>query len=86
MYSDLVKNKTFPPLDIPQTIVPIPSTDNYDTGVITRYFIQKANDPNGFVFEVDFNVKVIKLLPILIIFATDATPIEILSPSTVTVD
>jgi len=56
MYSDLVKNKTFPPLDIPQTIVPIPSADNYDTGVITRYFIQKANDPNGFVFEVDFNV------------------------------
>ena len=52
MYSDLVKNKTFPPLDIPQTIVPIPIDDDYDTGVITRYFIQKANDPNGFVFEV----------------------------------
>ena len=46
MYSDLVKNKTFPPLDIPQTIVPMPIDDDYDTGVITRYFIQKANDPN----------------------------------------
>ena len=56
MYSDLVKNKTFPPLDIPQTIVPIPIDDDYDTGVITRYFIQKANDPNGFVFEVNFDI------------------------------
>jgi hypothetical protein len=56
MYSDLVKNKTFPSLDIPQTIVPTPSDEDYDSGVITRYFIQKANDPNGFVFEVDFNV------------------------------
>lgn len=56
MYSDLVKNKTFPPLDIPQTIVPIPIDDDYDVGVITRYFIQKANDPNGFVFEVNFDI------------------------------
>jgi hypothetical protein len=56
MYSDLVKNKTFPSLDIPQTIVPTPLNEDYDSGAITRYFIQKANDPNGFVFEVDFNV------------------------------
>ena len=53
MYKDLIKNKKIPSLDIPNTIVPLPTTTDYENQFIIRYFIQKVNDDNGFVFEVD---------------------------------
>jgi uncharacterized protein with ACT and thioredoxin-like domain len=55
MYSDLVKNKTFYSLEIPKTIVPVPTSNDYESSFIERYFIQKANDVNGFVYEIDIN-------------------------------
>jgi hypothetical protein len=55
MYSDLVKNKTFYSLEIPKTIVPVPTSNDYESSFIERYFIQKANDIHGFVYEIDMN-------------------------------
>ena len=64
MYSDLVKNKTFYSLDVPKTIVPSPTKDDYESSFIERYFIQRTNDINGFVYEIDLNVyNTIKLNP-----------------------
>ena len=40
-------------LNIPTTIVPSPDETDYDNGFIMRYFIRKANDVNGFIFEID---------------------------------
>ena len=64
MYSDLVKNKTYYSLDVPKTIVPSPTKDDYESSFIERYFIQRTNDINGFVYEIDLNVyNTIKLNP-----------------------
>ncbi len=52
MYKDLIKNKEIYSLQLPKTIVPIPTLEDYDNGFIQRYFIQKANDSNGFAYEV----------------------------------
>lgn len=52
MYKDLIKNKTFYSLSTPNTIVPTPTEDDYTIGSIDRYFTQKANDINGFVYEI----------------------------------
>lgn len=52
MYKDLVKNISDFNLQIPNTIVPIPTELDYDNGFIRRYFVQKTNDDNGFIFEV----------------------------------
>lgn len=55
MYTDLVKNKAFYSLSIPSTVVPSPTEDDYSIGSIDRYFTQKANDVNGFVYEISLN-------------------------------
>lgn len=55
MYNDLIKNKELYSLQTPNTIVPFPSENDYDYGSIDRYFTQRANDSNGFVYEVDEN-------------------------------
>jgi hypothetical protein len=55
MYSDLVKNKTFYSLDIPKTIVPSPKPEDYESSFVERYFVQKANDIHGFIYEIDKN-------------------------------
>jgi hypothetical protein len=52
MYKNLVKNISDFDLQLPKTIVPTPSELDYDNGFIRRYFIQKTNDSNGFVFEI----------------------------------
>ena len=39
-------------IQYPNTIVPSPSDDDYAVGFIRRYFIRKANDVNGFTFEI----------------------------------
>jgi len=53
MYTDLIKDKELPSLFIPQTIVPLPTENDYAKGFVERFFTQKANDINGFVYEVD---------------------------------
>jgi hypothetical protein len=52
MYKDIAKNIENFTLQIPKTVIPIPTEFDYDNGFIRRYFIQKTNDSNGFVFEV----------------------------------
>ena len=56
MYSDLINGKTNYSLDFPKTIVPIPSDTDYENGFIERYFTQKVNDKNSYVFEIDKEV------------------------------
>jgi hypothetical protein len=62
------KNKQIYSLDIPRTIVPIPTDDNYSNGIIERYFTQKVNDTNGFVYEINLDTyNELKLNPYWII-------------------
>jgi hypothetical protein len=56
MYKDIAKNIQNFTLQIPKTVIPIPTEFDYDNGFIRRYFIQKTNDSNGFVFEVSEEV------------------------------
>jgi hypothetical protein len=56
MYSDLISGKTNYSLDFPKTIVPIPLDTDYENGFIERYFTQKVNDKNSYVFEIDKEV------------------------------
>ena len=53
MYTDLIKGKITYSLNFPKTIVPSPQTLDYENGFIERYFAQRANDSNAFVFEID---------------------------------
>ena len=53
MYRDLINNKTDYSFSNPKTIVPIPKETDYETGFMQRYYCQKINDLNGFVFEID---------------------------------
>ena len=53
MYTDLINNKTNYSFSNPETIVPILNETNYGTGFLSRYYCQKINDLNGFVFEID---------------------------------
>jgi hypothetical protein len=56
MYKEIAKNIENFTLQIPKTLIPIPTEFDYDNGFIRRYFIQKTNDSNGFVFEVSEEV------------------------------
>jgi hypothetical protein len=53
MYKDVVNNLNLFDIKFPNTIVPSPTSDDYNLGFIMRYFIQKANDSNAHVFEID---------------------------------
>jgi hypothetical protein len=56
MYKDVARNIENFTLQIPKTVIAIPTEFDYDNGFIRRYFIQKTNDSNGFVFEVSEEV------------------------------
>ena len=62
MYKDLIKDKEIHSLQTPKTFVPSPTSDDYANGFIQRYFCQKANDDNGFVYELDENESYRKIL------------------------
>jgi hypothetical protein len=53
MYKDLIQNKKIYSLNIPPTLVPSPTDVDYNNGIIQRYFTQKVNDVNGFVYEIN---------------------------------
>ena len=55
MYSKISTNLNVFKLDIPKTIVPEPSETDYEFGFIRRYFCQKSNDANSYLFEIDEN-------------------------------
>ena len=44
MYTDIVKNIDTFKVVYPNTIVPVPSEDDYTNGYIRRYFVKKANE------------------------------------------
>ena len=52
MYKDLVRNRETFSLKSPNTIVPIPTNNDYASAYINRYFIQRVSDVNGFVYEI----------------------------------
>lgn len=56
MYTDLINNKINYSFSNPKTIVPIPKETDYENGFIQRYYCQKINDLNGFIFEIDNNL------------------------------
>jgi hypothetical protein len=55
MYSKISTNLNVFKLDIPKTIVPEPAETDYEFGFIRRYFCQKSNDANSYLFEIDEN-------------------------------
>ena len=55
MYSKISTNLNVFKLDIPKTIVPAPTDIDYEIGFIRRYFCQKSNDANSYLFEIDEN-------------------------------
>ncbi len=52
MYKDVANNIDTFTIQIPITIIPSPTDSDYQLGFIYRYFIQKANDENAFIYEV----------------------------------
>lgn len=52
-YKKIVNNLT--ELIVPniKTFVPSPKDEDYKRGYIVRYFIQKVNDENSYIYEVD---------------------------------
>lgn len=40
-----------------ETFVPTPTDDDYSIGYIERYFVQKTNDTNSFIFEISSQYK-----------------------------
>ena len=55
MYRDVAKNLDTFDIILPDTIVPIPSVNDYELGFIRRYFTQKSNDNNGHIFEISYD-------------------------------
>lgn len=53
MYKDLIQGRELYSLDFPKTIVPSPNDIDYENGFTNRYFTQRVNDSNSFVFEMD---------------------------------
>jgi len=48
-------NKIGNTFDLPKfkTYIPTPTNDNYRIGYIVRYFVQKANDEDGYIYEIN---------------------------------
>lgn len=48
-------NKIGNTFDLPKfkTYIPTPTNDNYRIGYILRYFVQKANDEDGYIYEIN---------------------------------
>ncbi len=52
MYNKVAENLDLFIVNTPNTIVPIPTDDDYSIGFIRRYFTRKANDEHGFTYEI----------------------------------
>ena len=53
MYKKVANNIDLFIVNTPNTIVPTPTDEDYYIGFIRRYFVRKANDINGFTYEID---------------------------------
>lgn len=56
MYKDIAKDLNKFIIQIPDTLVPVPTENDYGLGFIRRYFVQRTNDTDAFVFEVSKDV------------------------------
>jgi hypothetical protein len=56
MYKDVANNLELFKIKYPKTFVPLPNDIDYRNGFIERYFVRKANDNNGHIFEVNEDV------------------------------
>ena len=56
MYKDIAKNLEKFNIEYPNTIMPAPSESDYKLGFIKRYFIRRANDEYGHIFEISKDV------------------------------
>lgn len=56
MYKDIAKNLDNFVIKYPNTIVPSPKETDYEIGFIRRYFLRKAIDTTGHIFEVNQSV------------------------------
>ena len=63
MYKDVAKNTKLFEIKAPDAFLPSPSEEDYEIGFIRRYFVRKANDKNGFIYEVskDTSIKYEKI-------------------------
>jgi len=52
MYNKIAQNINLFVVKTPNTIVPLPTNDDYSIGFIRRYFVRKANDENSFTYEI----------------------------------
>jgi hypothetical protein len=52
MYKNVAKDIDLFVVNTPNTIVPSPTEEDYYIGFIRRYFVRKANDVNGFTYEI----------------------------------
>jgi hypothetical protein len=55
-YRKIKQNMTNFKLGILYTHVPSPIEADYKRGYIKRYFVQKVNDVNSYIFEIDTNI------------------------------
>jgi hypothetical protein len=56
MYKDIAKNLKEFVIVYPETIVPYPTDNDYSAGFIRRFFIRRANDEYGHIFEIDQSI------------------------------
>ena len=56
MYKDIAKNLEKFNIEYPNTIIPTPSESDYKLGFIKRYFVRRANDEYGHIFEISKDV------------------------------
>lgn len=52
-YNKLTQNTSDFKLSSIKTFIPNPTEDDYKRGYIERYFVQKANDINSYIYEVN---------------------------------
>lgn len=53
MYKDIANNIKLFEIKYPPTIIPSPINTDYELGFIRRYFLAKATDVNGHIYEID---------------------------------
>jgi hypothetical protein len=56
MYKDVAQNLDIFVIKYPKTIIPKPTEDDYKNSFIDRYFVRKANDEYGHIFEIDESI------------------------------
>lgn len=52
MYTKIAKDLDKYKIELPVTIVPEPTEDDYSVGFIRRYFVRISNDVNTHIFEI----------------------------------